>query len=431
MVVDRIRGSKWNRALPGAEFGNLNLWFPDSSTESAAANACRLSLSNLRLNRGSARRAAIALRGSKCFPGGVWGGAFLRKAAAPAFPRSPKGGEEIEMKTKKTEKVTYSKCGGQAVMEGVMMASPDTIALAVRQPNGKIALRTRPRKKLAEKYPILGWPIIRGVVNFVYQIYDGMKTLTESAEMAGMEAEEPSPFEKKLAKFFHAKVDDVMMVCAVVLALALSILLFFVVPTAVESLLKRVISSRVLLNVLGGLVRIAVFLGYVMAVSQLKEIRRVFMYHGAEHKSIHCLEHGDPLTVENAQKYTTLHPRCGTSFLVIVMVISIFIFTLLGTNSGNVFARVGSRLALLPLVAGVSYELLQWLGRAEDNWFVRALKWPGLMTQKITTKQPTDDMVEVALVALKAALGDPHPLPEEPEEAASDAAAEPEEKAEA
>ena len=201
------------------------------------------------------------------------------------------------MKTKKTEKVTYSKCGGQAVMEGVMMASPDTIALAVRQPNGKIALRTRPRKKLAEKYPILGWPIIRGVVNFVYQIYDGMKTLTESAEMAGMEAEEPSPFEKKLAKFFHAKVDDVMMVCAVVLALALSILLFFVVPTAIESLLKRVISSRVLLNVLGGLVRIAVFLGYVMAVSKLKEIRRVFMYHGAEHKSIHCLEHGDPLTV--------------------------------------------------------------------------------------------------------------------------------------
>ena len=335
------------------------------------------------------------------------------------------------MKTKKTEKVTYSKCGGQAVMEGVMMASPDTIALAVRQPNGKIALRTRPRKKLAEKYPILGWPIIRGVVNFVYQIYDGMKTLTESAEMAGMEAEEPSPFEKKLAKFFHAKVDDVMMVCAVVLALALSILLFFIVPTAIESLLKRVISSRVLLNVLGGLVRIAVFLGYVLAVSQLKEIRRVFMYHGAEHKSIHCLEHGDPLTVENAQKYTTLHPRCGTSFLVIVMVISIFIFTLLGTNSGNVFARVGSRLTLLPLVAGVSYELLQWLGRAEDNWFVRALKWPGLMTQKITTKQPTDDMVEVALVALKAALGDPHPLPEEPEEAAPDAAAKPEEKAEA
>lgn len=321
------------------------------------------------------------------------------------------------------KKVTYSKCGGQAVMEGVMMASPERIALAVRQSNGKIALRVRPRKKLAQKYPILGWPVIRGVVNFVYQLYDGMKTLTESAEMAGMEAEEPSPFEKKLAKVFHAKVDDVMMVCAVVLALALSILLFFVVPTSIESLLKRLISSRVALNVLGGVVRIAMFLGYVLAVSQLKEIRRVFMYHGAEHRSIHCLEHGDELTVENAQKYTTLHPRCGTSFLVIVMVISIFIFTLLGTNSGNVFARVGSRLALLPLVAGVSYELLQWLGRAEENAFVRALKWPGLMTQKITTKPPTDDMVEVALVALKAALGDPNALPPE-----WDANAEPEEK---
>lgn len=190
-------------------------------------------------------------------------------------------------------------------------------------------------------------------------------------------------------------------------------LLFFVLPTALESLCKKVISSRVLLNVIGGVIRIGVFLLYVALVSRLKEIHRVFMYHGAEHKSIFCYESGQPLTVENAQKFTTLHPRCGTSFLVIVMVISIFIFTLLGTNSANVFARVGSRLLLLPLVAGISYEILKWLGRAEDTLIVRALKWPGLMVQKITTAQPDDDMVEVALIALKASLGMPDALPSE------------------
>lgn len=303
--------------------------------------------------------------------------------------------------------------GGQAVMEGVMMQSPDKIAMAVRRPDGKVELRVRDRKILARKYPILGWPIIRGVVNFVYQLYDGMKTLTESAEIAGGEAEEPSEFEKKVARALHMKPDDVMMLFAVILAIALSVLLFFVLPTALESLCKKVISSRVLLNVIGGVIRIGVFLLYVALVSRLKEIHRVFMYHGAEHKSIFCYESGLPLTVENAQRFTTLHPRCGTSFLVIVMVISIFIFTLLGTNSSNVFARVGSRLLLLPLVAGISYEILKWLGRAEDTPIVRALKWPGLMVQKITTAQPDDEMVEVALIALKASLGMPDALPAE------------------
>lgn len=324
--------------------------------------------------------------------------------------------------------------GGQAVMEGVMMQSTEKIAMAVRRPDGKVELRVRDRKILAKKYPILGWPIIRGVVNFVYQLYDGMKTLTESAEIAGGETEEPSAFEKKMAKALHMKAEDVMMLFAVVLALALSVLLFFVLPTALESLIKKVVSSRVLLNIIGGVIRIGVFLLYVGLVSRLKEIHRVFMYHGAEHKSIFCYESGQPLTVENAQKFTTLHPRCGTSFLVIVMVISIFIFTLLGTNSSNVLARVGSRLLLLPLVAGISYEILKWLGRAEDTLIVRVLKWPGLMVQKITTAQPDDEMVEVALIALKASLGMEDALPREldpnaPEESeAAEEAQEPEDK---
>ena len=303
--------------------------------------------------------------------------------------------------------------GGQAVMEGVMMQGPDRVALAVRRSDGKVVLKVKPLKQPKDKYPILGWPIIRGVVSFCYQLYNGMKTLTESAEIAGEEMEEPSKFEKKFAEVFHMKADDVMMVFAVILALLLSIVLFFVIPTAIETLLRRFISSRVLLNIIGGILRIVMFLGYVGLVSKMKEIKRVFMYHGAEHKSIFCFESGKELTVENAREFTTLHPRCGTSFLVIVMVISIFVFTLLGTNSTNVFARVGSRLLLLPLVAGVSYEILKWLGRAEDTPIVKALKWPGLMVQKITTAQPDDSMLEVALISLKAALGMPDALPKE------------------
>jgi uncharacterized protein YqhQ len=253
--------------------------------------------------------------------------------------------------------------------------------------------------------------VLRGVVNFVVMLSDGMKTITESAEMAGLDAEEPSAFEKKLAGWLRMKPDDVMMLIAVVIAIVLAVGMFFVLPIGLEALLKRVTSNRLTLNVVGGLLRIMVFLAYVMAVSRINEIKRVFQYHGAEHKVVFCFERGDELTVENARNNSTLHPRCGTSFLVIVMVISIFIFMVLGTNSSNVFARILSRLALLPLVAGISYEVLRWLGRAEDNALVRALKWPGLMMQKLTTAEPDDNMIEVALISLKAALKMPDPLP--------------------
>lgn len=305
--------------------------------------------------------------------------------------------------------------GGQAVMEGVMMQGKDTIALAVRQPDGKIALRTKPRKILSKKYPVLGWPIIRGVVNFIMMLVVGMKTLTESAEMAGEQMEEPSKFEKKVASILHMNAEDVMMVFAVILALALAIGMFFVIPTALESWIRGAIPNKFLVNLIGGLVRIAIFIGYVGAVSQMKEIKRVFRYHGAEHKAVHCFEHGDELTVENAQKYTTLHPRCGTSFLFIVMAISILVFVLFGADTSNVVIRVGSRIALLPLVAGLSYELLQYLGRAGDGPIVSALKWPGLMMQKLTTAEPDDSMVEVALAALKASLKMKNPLGEQGE----------------
>ena len=300
--------------------------------------------------------------------------------------------------------------GGQAVMEGVMMQGPKASAIAVRQSNGKIVYRTKPTKRLKDKYPILGWPIIRGVVSFVMSLYSGMATLAESAEMAGLDAEEPSKFEKKLAEWLHIKPEDLMMIFAVVLAILMSVGLFFAIPTAIESFVKRHIEHKLLVNLIGGVVRMGMFLLYVYLCSKLKEIRRVFQYHGAEHKSIYCFESGDELTVENARKHTRLHPRCGTSFLVIVMMISILIFLILGNDSSNMFTRLLSRLSLLPLVAGVSYEILQGLGRAEDNVIVRALKWPGLMVQKITTAEPDDAMLEVALVSLKASLGHEHPL---------------------
>jgi len=301
--------------------------------------------------------------------------------------------------------------GGQAVMEGVMMKGPKYTAIAVREKSGRIVAKRDKSISVGKKYKFLRWPIIRGVVNFVVMMYGGVKTLMDSAEMAGEEVEEPGKFEKKVASVLHVKADDVMMISAVVLALVLAIGMFFVLPTAAEALIKKFVTSKVAVNLLGGVVRMIIFLVYVLLCSRLKEIRRVFQYHGAEHKTVYCYEAGLPLTVENAQKFSTLHPRCGTSFLVIVMLISILVFTVLGTDTSNVFARVGSRLLLLPLVAGVSYEILKWLGRAKENAIIKALKWPGLMMQKITTAEPDDSMVEVAICSLKYALEMPDALP--------------------
>lgn len=322
--------------------------------------------------------------------------------------------------------------GGQAVMEGVMMKGPACTAIAVRKSDGTIVYKTKPNKKIGEKHKWLRWPIIRGVVNFGVMLSEGMKIITESADMAGLDAEEPTKFEKKVAGWLHCKPDDVMMATAVVLAVVLAVGLFFVLPISLEWLVKKVVHSELAVNLIGGVIRICVFLLYIFLCSRLKEIKRVFMYHGAEHKSIFCFEHGDELTVENARKYTRLHPRCGTSFLMIVMIISILLFTLFnelvgGVFTSNVFIRIVSKLALLPLIAGVSYEVLKWLGRAKDTAIIKALKWPGLMTQKLTTVEPEDEMLEVALVSLKAALGWEKPLPEsyyaEENEAAGDAEA--------
>ena len=319
--------------------------------------------------------------------------------------------------------------GGQAVMEGVMMKGPKGTAITVRKTDGTMTYVLKPGKKVGEKHKWLRIPFIRGIANFVVMLYEGMKTLTDSADMAGLDTEEPTKFEKKVALWLHCKPDDVMMGSAVVLAVILAVGLFSLLPNFLGSLIKRAGLGEFMTSLLSGLIRITLFLAYVFLCSRLKEIRRVFMYHGAEHKSIHCFEHGDELTVENARKYTTLHPRCGTSFLVIVMVISILCSTLFGlimpeSVNKSLLWRMLSRIWLFLPVSGISYEVLKSLGRAKDTKLVKALRWPGLMAQKLTTAEPDDSMLEVALVSLKASLGWEKPLPdsyyEETEEEAAD-----------
>ena len=296
--------------------------------------------------------------------------------------------------------------GGQAVMEGVMMKAPDAIAISVRRPNGTILTKRKPYVPLSKKHPWMGWPIVRGIVNFVTMLSMGMNVLQESTDMLGVLDEEPSKFEKWLAKKLGKGIDKIVMGTAIVLAVVLSVGLFFMIPEGVARALKAWMpdpSMNWLINLLSGIVRILILLAYIIFCARVPDVRRTFQYHGAEHKTVYCNENNLPLTPENAEKFTTLHPRCGTSFLLIVFVISIVMFTLVGYQGTNYFLRLGSRLLLLPFVAGISYEVLKGLAHA-DNKLVHALRWPGMQMQRLTTKEPTREMLEVAIVSMNVAL---------------------------
>ena len=310
------------------------------------------------------------------------------------------------MSSKQTQKRVD--IGGQAVMEGVMMKAPDAIAVSVRRPDGTIVTKRREYIPLSRKHRWMGWPFIRGMVNFVTMLSMGMGVLQESTDMLGILDEEPSKFEKWLSKKLGKGIDKIVMGTAIVLAVVLSIGLFFVIPELVAQLLRKGISQNWLVNLLSGLVRILILLAYILFCGAVPDVRRTFEYHGAEHKTVYCNEHNLPLTPENAQQFTTLHPRCGTSFLLIVFVISIVMFTLVGYQGSNYFLRLGSRLLLLPVVAGISYEVLKGLAHSECT-FARVLRWPGMQMQRLTTRQPTNEMLEVAIVSMNVAL---HGLPE-------------------
>ena len=340
------------------------------------------------------------------------------------------------MKHPKKEEKVY--IGGQAVMEGVMMRAPTRLAIAVRRPaDGKIETHVEDFVPLSKRHKVLGWPVVRGVAAFIQSLVTGMNTITRSAQMMGeeVEEEEPSRFEKWLSRVTGRSQDDIVIFCAVVLAIVLAVGLFFVVPSLLGSLLNRVLPGHLLLvNLLEGLVRIGIFLGYIGAVTRMKEIKRVFMYHGAEHKTVYCHEHDEELTVENCEKYPVMHPRCGTAFLLIVMIVSILVTSVAGVFGldNNPLTRILIRIALLPFVAGLSYEALQYLGR-HDTPVTRVLRWPGMQLQRLTALQPTSDMLEVAIVSMKLAAQIPLTpeeericgLGEDPEPDAADAAPEP------
>jgi uncharacterized protein YqhQ len=303
--------------------------------------------------------------------------------------------------------------GGQAVLDGVMMKAPDAIAVAVRKENGDIVVRRDRYVSPAKKHPWMGKPFIRGSVNMVLMMKLGMNVLNSSAEMLGaLESEKPSRFETWLAKKLGKGADKVLMGLAMVMALALSLGLFVLLPNIPAAAMRRAGWSLFSVNLISGGIRILILMAYLWLVGLMPDMRRTFQYHGAEHKAVYAHEARLPLTPENAQKFTTLHPRCGTSFLLLTFVLSILfysvvdqlIMTFTGFDMGtNYLARILSRLLFLPAVAGLGYEVLKGLARG-NNLFVRALRWPGMQLQRLTTRPPSDEMLEVAIAALNAAL---------------------------
>ena len=284
------------------------------------------------------------------------------------------------------KKITDLAVGGQAVIEGVMMRDANKTATAVRLPNGEIEVETHPVTSIRDRYPVLNLPLIRGSVIMVESLVIGMRALSFSAQAAGEEDEQMTKKEIAMTILF---------------ALVLASVLFIVIPTGAAHLAAAYTDDPVVFNLIEGGIRLAVFLLYIWGISFMGGIRRVFQYHGAEHKTIHCYEAGEALTVENVQKFPRLHPRCGTNFLLIVMVVAIVFHVFFGWP--DLWLRILSRLAVLPVVAGVSYEIIRFAGRSE-NRIVRIMITPGLWLQYLTTRPPESEMVEVAIESLKAVL---------------------------
>ncbi len=300
--------------------------------------------------------------------------------------------------------IRQTSIGGQALIEGVMMRGPREIAIVVRRPDQELTVKKEAIGGIVQKYKLNKIPLVRGAVALIDSMIIGMRALTYSAEIAeeGLEEEESDKFQNFMEKIFKGKADDVLLYASVFIAILLSVAIFIIGPTFITNFLKRYTEKNILLNLVEGLLRLGMFVIYIFLISKMEDIKRVFQYHGAEHKSIFCYEHGEELTVENARKYTTLHPRCGTSFLFIVMMVSMIMFSMIGWP--NPVTRVVTRLALLPFVAGISYEIIKIGGRRCDSPIMKAINYPGLMMQKLTTLEPDDKQLEVALEALKQVL---------------------------
>ena len=312
------------------------------------------------------------------------------------------------MSKQTNSKTIKTSIGGQAVIEGVMMRGPKLTALSVRMPDQSISTETWDTPNSNKWYKKT--PFIRGVFNFVESLTDGYKSLMKAAEKAGLddEEEEPSKFEQKLRQLLGDKFMPFLQGCILLFSLAMALFFFAFLPTTLVGFFKDYINHPLALSALEGLTKIAILILYLVLISNMSDIKRVFMYHGAEHKTIFCYEHGEELTVENVRKYTRFHPRCGTSFLVIVLLLSILVSSMVSWD--NLWMRVGLKVLCLPIIMSLSYECIKFAGR-HDNLFTRILSAPGLWTQRLTTREPDDSMIEVAIASMKKVI------PENPDEA--------------
>lgn len=290
--------------------------------------------------------------------------------------------------------------GGQAVIEGVMMQSKNKRAVAVRKSDGEIVVRKNKIKSWINEKNIDKIPFVRGSFVLIETMIEGIKSLNFSSEFFLDETEEDA-FDRFISKIFKDKANDVMIAISMIFAFLLSVGLFILLPTVVGGVFSKLIDNDFLLNLVEGIIRIAILFAYIVLISKSKDIERVFQYHGAEHKSIHCYESGEELTVENTRKFTRLHPRCGTNFLFIVMFTSIILFSFFGWP--NPILRVVMRIICIPIVAGISYEIIRFLGKY-NNKLTKIVAYPGMMLQNFTTKEPDDKQIEVAIAALKAVI---------------------------
>ena len=291
-----------------------------------------------------------------------------------------------------------SNIGGQAVLEGVMMKNGDEYAVAVRKPDGEIEVKKETYRSVIKWGTLTKIPFVRGVFNFIDSMVLGMKTLTYSASFYEEEDEKGKRMTEEQVKKAEKK-DSLLMGVTVAFSIVLAIGIFMVLPYFIINLAGNVIKSRVVLSFLEGVLRLAIFIGYILIISKMEDIKRVYMYHGAEHKCINCIEHGMDLTVENVRKSSKQHKRCGTSFLLFVVIISCGMVFFIQSDSQLV--KVGLRIALIPVIAGISYELIKWAGNSE-NPIINALSKPGLWMQNLTTKEPDDEMIEVAIQSVEA-----------------------------
>jgi uncharacterized protein YqhQ len=295
----------------------------------------------------------------------------------------------------------YSGIGGQAVIEGVMMKNGDEYATAVRKPDGTIEVKKDTYVSMGEKVKLFSLPFIRGIFSFVDSMVLGMRALTFSASFFEDDEEdmEPSKFEKLLERLFGEKMEKALMSIVMAFSVVMAILIFMVFPMFLANIFHNFIKSQTIMAILEGVIRIGIFIAYISLVSRMEDIRRTFMYHGAEHKCINCLEHGLDLTVENVRNSSKEHKRCGTSFLLIVMIISILFFMVVRVNTLPL--RILSRIVLIPVIAGVSYEFLRLAGRSNSK-LVDLLSRPGMWMQGLTTKEPDDAMIQVGIASVEA-----------------------------